>query len=307
MTHGTRIVGLVIALGAAAATAAAQGPVGELYVTAGQQRMMHVLQGGAVVRSWAITGEGQYEYPLAVIEDVRTLGAQPGQPGVRYDFSGVDLGERYAFPNGIGTAWDGTTDGVHNYTLDFTNGGVYRLDLDWANGTMIFNTPPQWLGITYDPSDDTLWIASWGENRVEQRDLSGNTISSFTTELANITCLAMDPSDGTLWLGSQQRQGTFWQYSRAGQVLRTVNYPELVSQNTLGGEFQFGGAGCVYTVKKSKSKRDCQTCPPRGGEYRSQAECEEVQDCDKKVKTTIGCPGGGNGICKIKGKRSSCG
>ncbi|RJP34418.1 MAG: hypothetical protein C4547_10850 [Phycisphaerales bacterium] len=68
-----------------------------------------------------------------------------------------------------------------------------------------------------------------------------------------------------------------------------------------------GGGGCVYKVKKSKPKGGCDNCPPKGGEYRSKADCEDVKDCDKKVKTTIACPGGGNGTCKIKGKRSSCG
>ncbi len=68
-----------------------------------------------------------------------------------------------------------------------------------------------------------------------------------------------------------------------------------------------GGGGCAYTVKKSKAKGGCDDCPPKGGEYRSQAQCEDVKDCAKKVKTTIACPGGGNGTCKVKGKRSSCG
>jgi len=31
-----------------------------------------------------------------------------------------------------------------------------------------------------------------------------------------------------------------------------------------------------------------------------------VKDCDKKIKTTIACPRGSNGTCKLKGKRSDC-
>ncbi len=68
-----------------------------------------------------------------------------------------------------------------------------------------------------------------------------------------------------------------------------------------------GGAGCVYTIKKSAGKKGCQTCPERGADLRTQIECEDVNDCDKKVKTRLSCPGGGNGFCKVKGKRSSCG
>jgi len=67
------------------------------------------------------------------------------------------------------------------------------------------------------------------------------------------------------------------------------------------------GAGCVYVVKKSKAKGGCGACPNRGDDLRTQTECEDIQDCDKKIKTIIACPGGGNGTCKLKGKRKSCG
>jgi len=77
---------------------------------------------------------------------------------------------------------------------------------------------------------------------------------------------------------------------------------------TGGGGLAFvgGGATCVYTLKKSKSKRGCDTCPQVGSDFRTETACEDVQDCDKRLKTTIACPEG-QGVCKLKGKRSSCG
>ncbi|RJP32192.1 MAG: hypothetical protein C4547_14315 [Phycisphaerales bacterium] len=66
-------------------------------------------------------------------------------------------------------------------------------------------------------------------------------------------------------------------------------------------------SGCKYTIKKSKAKGGCNTCPAKGDSFSSGQDCEVVEDCDKKVKGKISCPGGGNGFCKIKGKRSSCG
>jgi hypothetical protein len=39
-------------------------------------------------------------------------------------------------------------------------------------------------------------------------------------------------------MGSQNQQGTFFQYSKAGVAMGSVNLPQLVDQNTLGGEFQ---------------------------------------------------------------------
>ncbi|RJP31593.1 MAG: hypothetical protein C4547_15400 [Phycisphaerales bacterium] len=75
-----------------------------------------------------------------------------------------------------------------------------------------------------------------------------------------------------------------------------------------GGLALVGGSPtCVYTLKKSTPKGGCGNCPPKGGEYRTQTACEDVKDCDKKIKTIIACPNGGNGTCKLKGKRSSCG
>ncbi len=82
---------------------------------------------------------------------------------------------------------------------------------------------------------------------------------------------------------------------------------DAAGQPWRGYDVGLGGGGCVYTVKKSKAKGGCDACPPKGGNYNSKAECEVVKDCAKKVKTTIACPGGGNGTCKVKGKRSSCG
>ncbi len=82
-----------------------------------------------------------------------------------------------------------------------------------------------------------------------------------------------------------------------------VNNNYIMIDNHLYGV----GGGCVYTLKKSKPKGGCDNCPAKGSDYRTNAECETKKDCNKKVSTTIGCPGGGNGTCKIKGKRSSCG
>ncbi|RJP38603.1 MAG: hypothetical protein C4547_04295 [Phycisphaerales bacterium] len=66
-----------------------------------------------------------------------------------------------------------------------------------------------------------------------------------------------------------------------------------------------GGNNCIYKIKKSKAKR-CDVCPNVGDAFTSEAECETVKDCKKKIKTIIPCPDGGNGTCKIKGKVSDC-
>ncbi len=78
--------------------------------------------------------------------------------------------------------------------------------------------------------------------------------------------------------------------------------------NTVAPSIQliYGGIGCAYTLKKSKAKGGCEACPAKGEAVTSGAECEVVKDCAKKLKGNIACPGGGNGVCKVKGKRSEC-
>lgn len=90
-------------------------------------------------------------------------------------------------------------------------------------------------------------------------------------------------------------------------------FPNESPQNLTyrGQDFNYwvnGAAGktCTYRVKKSKAKGGCEACPDRGDEFPTEAACENIEDCRKKIKTTIGCPAG-PGSCKIKGTRDSCG
>ena len=141
---------------------------------------------------------------------------------------------------------------------------------------------------------------------VEHREMDGKVLSSFSAGFRSISCLALDHADGTLWVGSQGSMGTFTQFDKDGTKLGSVTYGALADQNTLGGEFAFGGGRrCNYKIAKSKAKRGCETCPSKGEGYESQTICKEVEECRKKVKTKINCPDG-LGICKIKAKKPKC-
>jgi len=67
-----------------------------------------------------------------------------------------------------------------------------------------------------------------------------------------------------------------------------------------------GGNKCTYRITKSKGKGGCRLCPEVGSNFATEEDCENVVDCQKKISTTIACEEG-EGTCKIKGKRSSCG
>jgi hypothetical protein len=145
--------------------------------------------------------------------------------------------------DGIGSAYDGTTDGTHNYVVDYFYGGVYELNQNWTQPTLLFRTPAVFqLGITYDPLNNSLWVSGWGLNNViSDYTLGGVLLSSFVAPVrGEIASLAMDYADGTLWFGTQFDLGgprTFYQFSRAGTELGTQQYANLAYDNYLGGEF----------------------------------------------------------------------
>jgi PEP-CTERM motif len=113
------------------------------------------------------------------------------------------------------------------------------LGADWTAPTTLFNLGvTSLLGITYDQTNNSLWISSFGStSTVSDYSLSGTLLSKFNVSPTDLSCLALDPADNTLWMGSQSNEGTFYQYSKGGQLLSTVTYAALANQNTLGGEF----------------------------------------------------------------------
>ena len=126
---------------------------------------------------------------------------------------------------------------MNNYSVDFAHGGVYKFDGNWANPVKLFSTTSDYLGITFDTSDSTFWIAKFHTGVVEHRSVTGTVLSSFALPFTGASCLALDPQDRTLWMGSQNAQGTFYQYELDGTQVRTRTYSFLKTQNTLGGEF----------------------------------------------------------------------
>lgn len=225
-----------------ATTGVAHAGVGissELYLTAGDQRNIWVLQGNGVNRSWAMNSSTR-EYPIAVGATVRTLGGLDPEQGSEYTHAGAWTGTSYSWPVSIGSAWDGTTNGSNNFVVDFNVGTVVQMNTDWSNASVLFNlgTATNYLGITYDFTDNSLWVSGWSVGIVEHYTMAGAFIGSFTTPFNSISCLALDHATGTLWMGSQSQQGSFFQYSKAGAAMGSVNVAQLLNENTLGGEFQ---------------------------------------------------------------------
>ncbi len=116
------------------------------------------------------------------------------------------------------------------------------------------------------------------------------------------------------WVPSSGDEKLTW----SGTSTAALDEPDLLYSTlagTIGGAIaadftpavqDLGGPTCGYTLKKSKPKQGCGACPAKGDDYGTEAACEVVKDCEKKISTTIACPDGGSGTCKLKGKRSAC-
>ncbi len=276
-----------------------------LYMSDGDGRRILVIQGGAVVDTFPAQPQVR-AFPIAVMDTVRTTGYAIGETGGEYQLDGTPTGATYTLNQADGNGLsDGTTDGESNYGMGWSTGNVWKYDLDWQNGSILFSAGGRFGGVAYDPSDGTFWLSADRAAGIRHYDAAGNLLGQFDTVTNLDWNLALEPSSGTLWVSTRGNQ-TLYNYAKDGTLLGSFVVPGMQPSSFLSGEFQLGGGGCIYTIKKSKSKGGCETCPEKGGEYASNAACEDVKDCEKKIKTTIACPRGGNGICKIKGKRSAC-
>jgi hypothetical protein len=225
----------------------APGPVSPFYITAGQQGIVAVTQVADVKFTFnEHHPDTPGQYAIAVLDTVRIMGAfLEGNytVGSEYSLEGVFTGHDFPFAVQGAGFWDGASDGTHNYAVDYNNGGVYRFDSFWENPQLLFSTAKHYLGITFDTSNNTLWISQWDNGVVEHRSLNGNLLSSFSVPFLKATCLALDPADGTLWMGSQLNLGTFSQFAQDGTPISTRAYPQLANLNTLGGEFPVSSGG----------------------------------------------------------------
>jgi hypothetical protein len=150
------------------------------------------------------------------------------------------------------TFFDGTSDGTRNYTVEYRNSNqvsgidleanVIATDLNWQNPVVLFSIPgvlfPQraFAGVTYDPTNNSLWFSGSGSLDVVDYSLTGELLSSFTAGVVSPTriALAFDPADATLWLTNCCNQ--LYQYSRVGILLQSGTPSGLPDQ----GEFTAG-------------------------------------------------------------------
>jgi hypothetical protein len=251
------LIGAVQSAGATPFT----GPTGAYYLddfdvdVSGAPGAIYVVQSSTVIDSFPIVyGQNSSsgcndqvlcEGNLAVTNVISTTGFGNGGGGTgnagQYTLGGAATGVSWIDtppPPGQSEVsfYDGTSDGTHNYTVeyDFGSGNDYVIEtnLNWQNPIPVFSLGKSnggWLGITFDPANDSLWLSGFGfSDTIADYSLSGVLLSSFTTDVLAMSALAYDPADGTLWF-NQALSSTLYQYSTDGQRLQSgtpIGLPE---------------------------------------------------------------------------------
>ena len=225
----------LIAFGAQCAFA---GTLSALYLTSGDTQTIFEVQGSSIVTSW--TAQNGAEYPVAVSGGtVRTTGSYGGN-GATHTLSGTFISANG--PSQYGT-FDGTTNGTVNFGIDYYTGQVFEANLNWSNPQFLFSASG--LGITYDATNNSLWLGGFGFGQICDYSLAGAQLSCFLTpQTAYDQALALDPADGTLWVTQRTLDSTIIldQYSKSGMFLQEISINAGQYQNILGGEFELGQA-----------------------------------------------------------------
>ncbi len=220
-------------------------PVSEYYLLDGNSRQISVVRNGVLQRSWTAPDD---QLPVAVSDTVRTYGeyGDGGDYGSEYQLDGTPTGTTYPW-QGLATEYlvDGTTDGTtYNWLVGYDSNQVIQYDRDWANPTVLFTTPAEPTGITYDPTTGHLghlWLIVYSTATINEYTMAGTLVSSFPYVYSGwMGALAYEPATDTLWAAAYLSGGELWQYDKTGNVLQKVTVP-AVDGYVWGGEFAIGG------------------------------------------------------------------
>lgn len=225
-----------VALSATPAAAQAR----PIYVTGQNNELGYVIQNGSITSRFGSADNAAYA--LAVGNDIRTFATNQKGWGNKYLLDGTLVG-----PTGAASTccfYDGTSNGVNNFTVEGSGGEVWRANLDWTGMSPLFSTRSGMFGITYDAGNNSLWVGAFegtpGAYSIFDYAMNGTLLTSFTPSLPasslGITALAYDPGDQTLWFTNYTSAPTLYQYSRTGTQLAVVNVVGIRGFLT-GGEF----------------------------------------------------------------------
>lgn len=220
----------------AAGTAVAQ--TDSFYMSDGDGRRVLEVKGGSIVNTFPAVPQ-QRAFPIAVVDTIRTTGYALNETGGEYKLDGTSTGAQYPLLQGSVMSDGGTDADQFNYGISFT-GNVWRYDRDWDNGVFLFDSTAndglRKAGITYDPSDGTLWLSADRAAGIFHFKTDGTLLGNFNT-VGNLDwALGLEPSTDTLWVSEWQSE-SLSQYKKDGTFLGTVKVPGMRGRSFLSGEF----------------------------------------------------------------------
>jgi hypothetical protein len=247
----------IVAVGAGAASA----QTGTMYLLGNQNgggtSNTYVIQGGALVNTFSRNTAS--ESCPAINGTIRTYGTSPGQSGAEYDLLGAPQGPTYP-NNGQGDFYDGTTDGTHNYGMQYSSGTVWQFDTSWGSPQALFTTQNSDIGLTWDSGSNTLWAAGFGGNGIRQYSMGGSLVATIPIQgnpNGTQINLAYDYSDNTLWTATYTGGGGtshLQQYDPVnGNLIQEFDISSPSIGGSLGAEFNLAsipapGAGAILGI-----------------------------------------------------------
>jgi hypothetical protein len=247
---------VVMLVACSSAYAGVPEPYSNLYMvayngTGGCGNIIAEVQNSRVLKTFVpVGGDCNIADALSVYDKIRTIGVRPGYTGAEYSLFGVPTGRTFPYPHFVDNYSAGTTDGIYNYSGGYFDGVVYQFCMDWQNPTALFSTGLYLGGITYDPSNDTLWVA-------DSRDLSGGVVNNYTKQgtllssfnvavepSQQVMGLALDPATQTLWLSRLNTSDAFnsipvlEEYSKTGKLLGSLSLNALKGYIVSGMQFR---------------------------------------------------------------------
>lgn len=223
-----------VSIGLSLSVSAIAGPISTYYLTAGDQSKIYVIQGNSLVNTINTTSGYNHPYPIAIADTIRTFTYSGGRYGTEYALDGTPTGNEYYNPSFLSLT-DGTTDGLnYNYAIKWNTGTVYQFDRSWANPLALFSAGESFGGITYDSSNQSLWLNNRSTGETRNYSLTGSLLSDFNTSTNVGWGLAYETQTDSLWYWGDNDQ-TIRNYSKTGVLLESVVIPG-VTGNILGGE-----------------------------------------------------------------------
>jgi hypothetical protein len=108
---------------------------------------------------------------------------------------------------------------------------------DWSDQTALFNIRDDGGGITYDPTDNTLFV-SYFDNTIDHFDLTGKLLETLLLDRTLVGLAYEEVSD--LFWGWDRDAGNLVQFDRLGEIHQDLHI-DGIDGNPFGGEMAIRG------------------------------------------------------------------